>query len=331
MSPAHRRRRRRRGLRTVAGIGAVSDPCAPRHVAPRGRSLDLEREDLAVEEDPSGLVDRRGPCQCVFCGPATCRLPSACGLNSEGLVRTSFTMPSGSERARGARGRVVAEDERRPAAIASGPTAAGSSTGPAPRTPRRDIAAASRRPIRAATAAAATASAGGSGAECRAHARCSSTKPVWIAPRRTRGSASSRDEERDVGADAENREAAKRGAAPSSAASRVSACAITFASSGIVVDADHVALRRPRSRSGFPGPAARDRGRARPACGRKPAPDPPRRPGTRSRARAATASSCVHGSGCAGGDQQLRAHEIDAGDRLGDRCSTCSRVFISRK
>ena len=68
---------------------------------------------------------------------------------------------------------------------------------------------------------------------------------------------------------------------------------------------------------GQPGLAV-ERAGGRPAAGIR-ARDPRRRRAPRSRGRAARVSSWRHGSGSPDGDEQLRPHEIDAGDELGDR------------
>ena len=129
--------------------------------------------------------------------------------------------------------------------------------------------------------------------------------------------ASSRDQERDVGADAEDREGAqRRDGALRAAASRVSRGGDRAWRAAGRSGRRSRRPRRRRSRRGCPGPTARGRaGAGRPAAG-SPTRDLPHRPGTRSRARAASSDSCVHGSGSPAATCSCALHQIDAGRPL---------------
>ena len=155
------------------------------------------------------------------------------------------------------------------------------------------------------------------------------------APRRVRtsGCSSSCDQERDVGADAEDREtrAAPRWRA-AIAASRVSAVRDQLGEHRVVVHADARRPRRTPVSTRMPGARrlAVEQERAGLRQEVRP-PDPPRRRGTRSRGRAASSASCVQGSGSPAATASCARTRSTPVTASVTGCSTCSRVFISRK
>ena len=125
-------------------------------------------------------------------------------------------------------------------------------------------------------------------------------------------------EERDVGRDADDELAERRGQAGDREVAGLGP-GDHLGEQRVVVDGDLAALPNAGidAQPGHPRLAVEQQ---RPACGRNPLRrDPRRRRAPRSRGRAATIASCGHGSAFAGRDQQLRAHQIDAGGRFGDR------------
>ena len=163
-------------------------------------------------------------------------------------------------------------------------------------------------------------------------ARSASRNPVSTVPATNARMAEDRDEERHVGADAEH-DVAARSAADGARDRRVPRFGGRRSASRAADRRTPTPrrLRPRRRRRECPGRAARDTSAAdRPAAG-NPAPDPRRRRGTRSRGRAARVLLRPR-QRLAAGDAQLRVHEIDAGRPASvTGCSTCRRVFISRK
>ena len=147
-----------------------------------------------------------------------------------------------------------------------------------------------------------------------------------------RGCSSTRSRKRDVGADAEDRELRERGDEPRD---REVARLGRRRSPWRAADRSGPTPRRPRATPesirtpGMLRLAVEQRG-GRPAAGTR-ARDPRRRRAPRSRGRAGTSVVLAPRQRLARRDEQLRAHEVDARHRSVTGCSTCSRVFISRK
>ena len=145
-----------------------------------------------------------------------------------------------------------------------------------------------------------------------------SRNAVSIAPARKARMSRMREQERDVGAgrrESGTRAARRRGArSPARGFGRRD----HLGEHRVVVHRHLARLRRRRSRRGRRAAAARGRAAGgRPAAG-SPAPDLRRRRAPRSRVRAGVMPSCATAA-ARRGDEQLRAHQVEAGDLLGDR------------
>ena len=198
-------------------------PCArtPRRGACGASSVDLE--DDAVVKDPGRVAGGRPRTACSTRSPS--RTISSPGAGPR--VTTRITIVPSLVRSRPGIGRV----HRRRRRHAAGPRGAARANAAAAPGPRRTA------PARRSSAA-----------------RCSSTKPVWTSPAAERRMLEHLDQERDVGADAEDRERAERGDGASDRRGRASRrTRSAWRASDRTGPAPRSLLRR-RCRRGCPGP-----------------------------------------------------------------------------